>query len=123
MATHHVISPTPETMVWGYLDSATKPVLEIASGDSVTLSSFPAGGKECLPPDDRLISPAYKRALDTLERGPGSHFITGPIYVRDAEPGDVLQVDILDVKVDDDWGFVSILPLLGTLPEESPLHK
>ena len=30
----------------------------------------------------------------------------------------MLQVDILDVKVDDKWGFVSILPLLGTLPEE-----
>jgi acetamidase/formamidase len=118
MATHHVISPTPETMVWGYLDSATKPVLEIASGDSVTLSSFPAGGKECLPPGENLVSAAYKKALDTLERGPGAHFITGPVYVTDAKPGDVLQVDILDVKVDDEWGFVSIMPLLGTLPEE-----
>src|SRR5580693_779675 len=118
MAKHHVISPTPEMMVWGYLDSATKPVLEVASGDTVSLSSFPAGGKECLPPGENLVSAAYKKALDTLERGPGAHFITGPVYVTGAKPGDVLQVDILDVKVDDKWGFVSIMPLLGTLPEE-----
>ncbi len=118
MSKHHVIPPTPEMMVWGYLDAALKPVLEVASGDTVTLSSFPAGGKECLPPDDGLIAPAYKKALDTLERGPGAHFITGPVFVTGAEPGDVLQVDILDVKVDDKWGFVAILPLLGTLPEE-----
>jgi acetamidase/formamidase len=29
-----------------------------------------------------------------------------------------LQIDILDVKIRQDWGFVSILPLLGTLPDE-----
>ena len=51
-------------------------------------------------------------------QGPGPHFITGPVYVKGAQPGDVLQVDILNVKVRQDWGFVSILPLLGTLPDE-----
>jgi acetamidase/formamidase len=30
----------------------------------------------------------------------------------------VLQVDILDATVSMDWGFVAILPLLGTLPDE-----
>jgi acetamidase/formamidase len=33
-------------------------------------------------------------------------------------PGDVLQIDILDAKPTMDWGFVAILPLLGTLPDE-----
>lgn len=33
-------------------------------------------------------------------------------------PGDVLQIDILEVKTRMDWGFVAILPLLGTLPDE-----
>jgi acetamidase/formamidase len=118
MPAHHVIPPTPEMMVWGYLDAAVKPVLEIASGDTVTLSSFAAGGNECLPPDAALVTAAHRKALDTVKRELGPHFITGPVFVAGAEPGDVLQVDILDVKVDDKWGFVSILPLLGTLPEE-----
>jgi acetamidase/formamidase len=30
--------------------------------------------------------------------GDGVHVLTGPIYVCDAEPGDVLQIDILDLK-------------------------
>ena len=50
--------------------------------------------------------------------GRGPHFITGPVYVRGAAPGDALQGDILDAAPTMDWGFVSIMPLLGTLPEE-----
>lgn len=30
--------------------------------------------------------------------GDGVHVLTGPIYVCGAEPGDVLQIDILDLK-------------------------
>src|SRR6476469_2497083 len=91
------ISSAPENMVWGYLDSATPPVLEIASGDTVTLHSFPAGGAECLPPDRSRVPADYLAAIETLARGAGPHFITGPVYVKGAKPGDVLQDDILDV--------------------------
>ncbi|WP_431206250.1 acetamidase/formamidase family protein [Bradyrhizobium betae] len=118
MQRRHEIPATPENMVWGYLDCNTPPVLEVSSGDSVTLHSFPAGGKETLPDDRSLVPEDYLLALDTMQPGPGPHFITGPVYVRGANVGDTLQVDILDVKVRQDWGFVSILPLLGTLPDE-----
>jgi acetamidase/formamidase len=118
MAKHHVIPPIPDVMVWGYLDATTKPVLEVSSGDTVTLSSFPAGGRETLPPDLGTTPKEFLAALETLPQGPGPHFITGPVYVRGAKPGDTLQVDILDVRCSFDWGFVAILPLLGTLPDE-----
>ena len=114
----HEIPATPENMVWGYLDATVKPVLTVDSGDVVTLSSFPAGGKESLPRQADLIPADYRLALDTMVQGAGSHFITGPVYVRGAKPGDTLQVDILAAKPHMDWGFVSILPLLGTLPAE-----
>ena len=118
MATHHDIADTPENMVLGYLDAATKPILEVESGDTVTLASFPAGGFESLPPDKSLVSPSHLAALKALPAGPGPHFITGPVYVRGAMPGDTLQIDILAAKPTMDWGFVAILPLLGTLPDE-----
>src|SRR5260221_509640 len=109
MPRRHEISSAPENMVWGYIDSATPPVLEIASGDTVTLHSFPAGGKESLPEDKSLVPSDYLAALDTLVQGPGPHFITGPVYVKGARPGDVLQIDILNVKVRKDmdlsWPF------------------
>jgi acetamidase/formamidase len=118
MAAHHDIPDTPENMVLGYLDATTKPILEIDSGDTVTLASFPAGGRESLPADLSRVPAAYLKALDTLPPGPGPHFITGPVYVRGAKPGDTLQIDILDAQPSMDWGFVAILPLLGTLPDE-----
>ena len=90
MSRRHEISSAPENMVWGYIDSATPPVLEIASGDTVTLHSFPAGGKESLPEDRSVVPADYLAALDTLVQGPGPHFITGPVYVKGAHPGDVL---------------------------------
>jgi acetamidase/formamidase len=117
MSKRHEIPPTPENMVWGYFDATTPPVLAIDSGDIVTLQSFPAGGKSSLPIDGRHIPEGYLKAFATLPQF-GPHFITGPVYVNGAEPGNVLQIDILDVKVTFDWGRVSILPLLGTLPDE-----
>ncbi len=118
MSRHHEIPAKPQNMVWGYLDAATSPVLHVASGDTVTLHSFPAGGLECLPSDPSLVPEDYRAALTTLHQGPGSHFITGPVYVNDAMIGDTLQIDILEATPNMDWGFVAILPLLGTLPEE-----
>ena len=118
MAERHEIPASPDMMVWGYLEATRPPVLRIASGDVVTLHSFPAGGVETLPADPGLVDPDYRRALDTLPQGPGPHFITGPVHVEGALPGDTLQIDILDVKIRQDWGFMAILPLLGTLPEE-----
>ncbi len=118
MPRRYEIPSTPQNMVWGYLDSSTPHILEVSSGDTVTLHSFPSGGKETLPDDINLVPSDYLAALEMLPPGPGSHFITGPIYVRGAAVGDALQIDILDVKVRQDWGFVSILPLLGTLPDE-----
>ena len=118
MSKRHEIPATPQSMVWGYIDSTTEPVLRVASGDTVTLHSFPAGGVECLPPHGVGVPDGYRAALDTLPQGAGPHFITGPVFVEGARPGDVLQVDILEVTVNQDWGFVAILPLLGTLPDE-----
>ena len=115
---HHDIPDTPEYMVLGYLDARTKPVLEVESGDTVTLASWPAGDKSTLPPDASRVPDGYRRVLNEMSAGPGPHFITGPVYVRGAMPGDTLQIDILDAKPTMDWGFVAIMPLLGTLPEE-----
>jgi acetamidase/formamidase len=117
MPRHHEIPPIPANMVLGYLDATTPPVLHVESGDTVGLASFPAGGRAALPALER-VPPGYLAALDELPPGPGPHFMSGPVHVRGAEPGDALQIDILEVTPTMDWGFVSILPLLGTLPEE-----
>jgi acetamidase/formamidase len=46
------------------------------------------------------------------------HILTGPVAVEGALPGDVLEVEILDVQLRQDWGYNVIRPLAGTLPDE-----
>lgn len=118
MPSQHDLPATPENMVWGHLDAATKPVLRVESGDTVALACVPAGGASTLPADRSLVPAEYLAAIETLPQGPGAHFVTGPVFVRGAEPGDTLQVDILSVEPTMDWGWVAVLPLLGTLPDE-----
>jgi acetamidase/formamidase len=52
------------------------------------------------------------------ERMVPGHILTGPVAVAGAEPGDVLEVDILDVQLRQDWGWNLIRPLSGTLPDD-----
>ena len=48
------------------------------------------------------------------------HILTGPIAVEGALPGAVLEVEILDVRLRQDWGYNLIRPLAGTLPDDFP---
>ncbi|MCO6417272.1 acetamidase/formamidase family protein [Siccirubricoccus sp. KC 17139] len=93
-------------------------MIEIDSGDTVAMACVPAGGTPSLPADRSQVPELYRQAIETLKQGPGAHFVTGPVFVRGASRGDTLQVDILEATRNMDGGFTTILPLLGTLPEE-----
>lgn len=45
--------------------------------------------------------------------------LAGPIMVKDAEPGDVLEVEFLELR-SVDWGWTAVLPGLGLLSEDFP---
>jgi acetamidase/formamidase len=117
MAGQHEIAPLPENMVWGYLD-AVPPVVTVASGDTVRLTSWAAGDEGSLPPDRALVDPRHLRALQECAPGPSTHLITGPVAVEGASVGDVLQIEILAVDLAADWGWVGTRPLFGTLPDD-----
>jgi len=116
MSTHHQIAPEPENMVWGYFDPALEPILTIASGDTVGLTSWAASTPATLPVDRSLVNPKHLQAMEQLTQGPSSHFMVGPIAVDGAEIGQVLQIDILETTLADDWGYTAVRPLAGTLP-------
>ncbi|PYO18874.1 MAG: hypothetical protein DMD85_20080, partial [Candidatus Rokuibacteriota bacterium] len=53
-----------------------------------------------------------------LRRGPfRGHPLTGPVKIRGAQPGDTLVIEILDVQPGADFGWTSIRPGRGLLPE------
>src|SRR4051812_22054314 len=115
---HHEIAATPDMLVWGTLAAATPPALTVDSGDTVTIHAVPAGGAPAFPPDAGAVPAVYRAAVEGVPQGPGAHFVNRPVFVRGAERGDTLQVEILAAEPNMDWGFVSVMPLLGTLPEE-----
>jgi acetamidase/formamidase len=46
------------------------------------------------------------------------HICTGPVAVRGAKPGQVLEVRIKAVELHYDWGFTYVAPLKGALPDD-----
>jgi len=122
MSRHHELPALPPNIHWGYHDAALAPVLRVASGDTVHLTSWAAADANALPPDRSLVQPGHLEALRMCEPGPATHMLTGPVHVEGAEPGDVLQIDLLEIALNERWGYTAIRPLRGTLPEEFDRH-
>jgi acetamidase/formamidase len=123
MSQHHVLRASPETCHWGYFDAGLKPVLNVASGDTVTVDAV-SGGPDVLPPDGRFdILPDHLAIHRGLEPKLGAHILTGPIAVAGAEPGDTLAIEILSIDPRQNWGYTRIRPLSGTLPEDFPVRR
>ena len=122
-AAEHTLMPSPQTVHIGYFLASVKPVLTIDFGDIVNLTSAAAivpsviDQSGVVPPS---AVPQYQRDIygEVKDRGPGPHVLTGPIEVRGAMPGDVLEVRILEVELAIDWGYNRQRPYTGALPDE-----
>ena len=117
---HHHLHATPKTCHWGFFAARLTPVLSVASGDEVTIDTI-SGGPEVVP-DRQLfhVPPELDAVHAQAERMLPGHILTGPIAVEGALPGAVLEVEILDVRLRQDWGYNLIRPLAGTLPDDFP---
>jgi acetamidase/formamidase len=124
-AAEYTLMPGPETVRIGHFSAAVKPVLTVESGDIVTIETAAAMEPEeidrsgVIPPS---AVPDYTRAIyrDVKDRGPGGHVLTGPVAVKGAEPGDVLEVRILAIDLAVDYGYNRVRPYNGALPDEFP---
>jgi acetamidase/formamidase len=106
MAATHRLDATVVHYEW---NNALAPRLEIDPGDTVVFDTRDAA--------DGFYSPGSTHD-DVLARGPfRGHPLTGPVRVRGARPGDLLTVDIVDVKPRAGFGWTSIRPGRGLLPE------
>jgi Predicted acetamidase/formamidase len=123
----HDLPLKPENIEWGYYDGSVKPVLRVASGDTVRIETMVARGLERLRAagvkEEEI--PASLKAVEAgvTVRGPGAHPLTGPIYVEGAEPGDILAVKILNFEFLHPYGVSYFVPGSGTLPDEFPYAR
>ncbi|WP_222427073.1 acetamidase/formamidase family protein [Hyella patelloides] len=133
--TNHLVKSTPENVIWGELfTSENQPILQIKSGDVVTIETVSHEG--ILPDqgdtvaffteagiDEADILPDQLAVKEQIERtAPGPHVITGPIYIEDAEPGDVLEIQTMSIDYRVPYGVISNRHSKGALPGEYPLN-
>jgi acetamidase/formamidase len=127
-AAEHTLLATPQTVAWGYYSGQSKPVLTVHSGDTVRMQTLSTCGSpermiangvkpEDIPP---YTAPIYK---EVTEKGPGGHILTGPVAIAEAEPGDVLEVQILKVDLDADFACNVFGVGSGFLPTEYPYGR
>ncbi|MBK4735372.1 acetamidase/formamidase family protein [Noviherbaspirillum pedocola] len=114
---HHYIPATKDTVLWGYFSRSAAPVLEVNSGDYVTIETLTHHaaddiermvqgdpGAESVFHWDSKGKNVDRRGTGDMQHpagaggGLGVHICTGPVHVRNAQPGDVLEVRIIDVK-------------------------
>jgi acetamidase/formamidase/AraC-like DNA-binding protein len=107
------------TVHWGHLGKALPPVLRIRPDTLVTIETLTQHGGDDI---ERMVAgdpgaesvfewTRERKAVDRRGAGPmnasifgrgagegfGVHICTGPIHVQGAEPGDILEVEILDI--------------------------
>jgi acetamidase/formamidase len=103
--TEHNLSAVPTHSRW---NRALAPRLTIAPGDTVHF--------ECLDSSGAQVHPQMTLAeYLTIDRG-RIHALTGPVFVSGAEPGDVLEIDVLEVA-HKGWGWSSVVEGLGFLKQ------
>lgn len=124
-AAEHTLLPSARTVHIGHFAPNVKPVLSIASGDFVNVETASMLTAEAIEKSGVVPArsiPAYQAEIfrEVKDRGPGPHVLTGPIEIRGAEPGDVLEVRILSVELAHDFGFNRQRPGAGAIPEDFP---
>ena len=116
---HHHLSVDADHVHWGYFSRSLTPLIEIASGDTITvetLTQHASDDPERMIEGDPAAESVFRwtpeeKGVDRRGAGPmdasiygrgagegfGVHICTGPIAVKGAQPGDVLEVRILDI--------------------------
>jgi acetamidase/formamidase len=116
----HKLPATDQTTWTGFFDNTVPPVLKINSGDTVDTQTRMLYNDK-LKPGATMEDVVKWRAALGLEKKSG-HTLTGPIYINDAMPGDVLQVDIIKLTPRA-YAATYNMPgnfKVGSLPEDFP---
>lgn len=121
MTKHHTIRhhlpATPDTVHWGYFSRTLKPALTLKSGERAvieTITHHANDDHERMIAGDAAAEEIFRwtREQKTISRrgagptegpfthgsgeGLGVHLLTGPIAIEGAEPGDILEVRVID---------------------------
>lgn len=124
----YLVRSVPENMVWGYYGADVKPVATVKPDTVVAIQTVNTTGLSFKDPEAFFKEnnmPIDEHAQDLInimknaKREPSGitgHMLTGPVYIEGAEPGDMLEVRILDVELRSNYGVNAVWPGGGGLP-------
>jgi acetamidase/formamidase/AraC-like DNA-binding protein len=118
-STHHHLAADAKRVHWGYFSRSLAPQIEIDSGDTITIETLTQHASDdperMIKGDDGAESVFHwtrdAKNVDRRGAGPmdasvygrgagegfGVHICTGPVAIKDAQPGDVVEIRILDI--------------------------
>jgi len=123
------LKSTPNTVLWGYLAANLPPALTIRSGQIVRIETLshqgllterdPVSffGAYGIPPEQVLPDAVEIYSKMRRPKGASVHVLTGPVYIEGAEPGDMLEVRVLEIKFRVPYGVNNTGPGRGVLPD------
>ena len=112
----HLSKPLPDEPETGHnrWHEAIEPVVEAEPGDTIVDET-----RDAL--DGQLHPNSSTGDMSGLALGP-VHPLTGPVFIRGAEPGDLLEGELIAIEADpwDQWGYTVEVPGFGFLRDEFP---
>jgi acetamidase/formamidase len=106
--TLHSVREDAFNYVW---DNAIEPALELDPGEAVELHVRDASDEQIRA--DSGADDVTKLDFDHVNP------VSGPVFVKGAHPGDVLEVELLEFRPPD-WGWTALIPGFGLLADEFP---
>lgn len=106
MGREHVLGPDHIHFKWSRINP---PVAEVEAGDVIVCNTQEVSGGQITPG-----CPA--EALTQMDRD-RVYPLAGPVFVKGAKPGDVLEIEILELRPGT-WGWTGVMPGRGLLPED-----
>lgn len=125
----HVVRSIPENMVWGYFGADVPSVYKVKDGDVVEIQTVNPSGVSRTNPEEFYTKnnlPLDQHAQEVIAimknvkpepSGIRGHMLTGPVYIDGAEPGDSLEIRILDIQFPAAFGVNSVWPGGGGIPD------
>ncbi|HEX5570194.1 MAG TPA: acetamidase/formamidase family protein, partial [Ktedonobacterales bacterium] len=92
-------------------DNSIAPIARVASGAAVAFDMLDAAGGQ-------ITADSTVAAIETLDFARVDQ-VNGPIFVEGAEPGDTLQIELLEFQPAA-WGWTALIPGFGLLADEFP---
>ena len=122
----HILKARCNTVHLGGFSHKLEPALIINSGDCIDVETYTGYYLYDKAPRE-FLTPEFLEICHNLpaERkvGVGPHLLTGPIYINNAKPGDVLEIILENIYPSLRMGFNSIRPGWGALPEQFTAAK